>query len=361
MDRPKTIAIICNYKLNPDRIGGMDRFFKSYQNELSSDGHQLIWFFAGGSKFEFYSDFNIHFADGTSVEDWVLNYLDSEKVAIDIVVTHFTALCTNFYKELKIRKVKKIIAVDHNPRPLKGFSLKKQLKNRLKGFLFSKYIDAFVGVSDYTRQEILKDYGPHLKKKTHVVHNGIDYKRYKRKNSEDRSTKKFIVVSHLRYSKGIQDLLKALILIPEKTKKNIKIDIYGEGPFQPELEEIVEVNNIRGIIDFRGSSSQLPEILHNYDYLIQPTHMECFSLSLLESLAANVPVLTTTVGGNLELIEDGVNGFIFEPQDILALAEILGNVITENKKIESDVFPKIVQDFPLSKMVSDHIKITLCT
>jgi glycosyltransferase involved in cell wall biosynthesis len=49
-----------------------------------------------------------------------------------------------------------------------------------------------------------------------------------------------------------------------------------------------------------GSTANLSELYCN-DYMVQPTHMECFSLSILESLSANVPVITTN-GGNEEVI-----------------------------------------------------------
>jgi glycosyltransferase involved in cell wall biosynthesis len=50
-----------------------------------------------------------------------------------------------------------------------------------------------------------------------------------------------------------------------------------------------------------GSTANLSELYCRYDYMF-PSHMECFSLSILESLSANVPVITTNVGGNEEVI-----------------------------------------------------------
>ena len=50
--------------------------------------------------------------------------------------------------------------------------------------------------------------------------------------------------------------------------------------------------------------------------------MECFSLSILESLSANIPVITTTVGGNLEVVTHEENGFIYEyPLDLFTTAK----------------------------------------
>jgi glycosyltransferase involved in cell wall biosynthesis len=85
--------------------------------------------------------------------------------------------------------------------------------------------------------------------------------------------------------------------------------------------------------------------------------MECFSLSILESLAANVPVITTTVGGNLEIIEHNENGFIFEPKDYLALAAILKNIVLGKISINKEVSLQIEKEFNLGKMVDQYIQL----
>lgn len=360
MNNTKSIAVICNYRLNPDRIGGMDRFFKAYNSELLKQGHQITWFFCGEHIPAFYKGFHIILAKNGLVENEALTYLRAEN-PYTIVVSHFTALCTSFYRDLKHYGVKRVIAVDHNPRPLEGFPLKKRMKNKVKGMLYGKYIDLFIGVSHYTKKHIIKDYGKQLEKKVMVIHNGIDYTKYKQKDAAQRGNSKFVVVSHLRYSKGIQDLIKALQSLPEEMNENISVDIYGEGPMEAVLKNQVQEAQLEKTISFYGSSSELPQKLHEYDYLLQPTHMECFSLSLLESIAANVPVVTTTVGGNLELIKHHENGFIFEPKNVQQLSAILQDIILERKFIKGDVHKIIEIEFSLEKMLTEHIKITLCT
>jgi glycosyltransferase involved in cell wall biosynthesis len=243
--------------------------------------------------------------------------------------------------------------VDHNPRPLEGFPLLKIVKNKIKGVLYSAYIDQFIGVSEYTKIHILKDYGFFLAKKTSVIYNGIDTSVFRKRIDENNN--KFVVSSHLRHSKGIQDLIQAVSILEDTVKKQIQIDVYGEGPFESELLEMTLAYHLEGIIHFMGGSSQLNALLSNYRYLLQPTYMECFSLSILESLAANVPVITTPVGGNLEIIEHGNNGFIFEPKDWTALAVLLTGIVVGDLKIDRDVSKQIEKDFNLEKMVDEHI------
>lgn len=355
MIKNKKIAVVCNYALNPNRIGGMDRFWLAYDSEAKALGYEVDWYFSDYQPFDFFSGLTIYSANNQNVEQFFLETVSQKHIKYAVLITHFVALCIPFFKKAKATGIPHTIAVDHNPRPLEGFPFSKIIKNKVKGILYSCYIDQFVGVSEYTRKQVLKDYGFFLAKKTSVVYNGIDTTIFVKR--QDANLNKFVVCSHLRESKGIQDLLKAVSILDENIKTQLQIDIYGEGPFEKELVGMTTDFNLDHIVRFKGSSSNLNQLIANYSYLLQPTYMECFSLSILESLVANVPVITTTVGGNLEIIKHKENGYIFEPKDYKALAEILKKIISGNWFIDNDVSTEIVDNFNLEKMVNGHIQL----
>ena len=357
----KSIAIICEYILIPERIGGMDRFFVAYDTALKKNKYDVTWFFKNVEHFDFYKDLNIISANNEDIESFFLSHCKSNQLQFEIVITHFLQPISSFYKQVNNLMNPYIINVDHNPRPIEGFTFKKQLKNRIKGLLYGKYVDKLVGVSNYTTNYIIKDFGNHLGHKTTTVYNGIDINTYKKQQFDKTELPiQFLVVSHLRESKGIQDLLAALHKIDRNLLKNLHIDIYGDGPYKQQLLDLQEEFSLNDIVHFKGSSSKLNELFRNYQYLIQPTYMECFSLSILESLASNVPVITTTVGGNLEIIVDNVNGYIFKPKDVQALANIITDIIRGDINIISDVSSKIEQEFTLDIMVANHLKLLEC-
>lgn len=332
----------------------MDRFFIAYNQACKEKGHEIDWFFNNSQVHSFYKNLKVFASEGISAENHFLEYSKDLK-QYDIVITHFVALCTPFFQKLKNEQEAYIIAVDHNPRPLNGFSIKKKLRNKIKGLLYAKYIDCFVGVSKYTVNCILDDYGNHLKRKTVLVYNGVKTSLYEERKSENFG--KMIVASHLRESKGIQDLIEAVNLLPEENKVLLKIDIYGEGPMRKELERTVELYHLENQTTFKGSSSELPNLLQEYSFLLQPTYMECFSLSILEAMAANVPVITTSVGGNLEVVENEINGFIFEPGNIQQLSEIICDILQNKKIIQQPVNTLIENKYYLEKMVADHLSL----
>ncbi|WGK63811.1 glycosyltransferase family 4 protein [Croceiramulus getboli] len=359
------IVVVCNYVLREDRIGGMDRFFVAYNAFARAQGFQISWYFKGDGNFPFYQGLELHCTNSQEVEQFFLEELKKGQ-SYTHLITHFTSLCSSFYKKVrKLSAISYIQVVDHNPRPLDGFPLKKRLKNRIKSILYSRYIDQFIGVSNYTVDCILEDLGGRVKHKTTRVYNGIDTSVFNKREVVGRHPEhakmKFVVVSHLRKSKGIQDLLHALAQLDQDVRRQLLVTVYGEGPYEHVLKGLAASLRLDDQVKFKGSIGHINEVLAAYDYLIQPTYMECFSLSILESLSANVPVITTTVGGNAEVIKDGINGYLFSPKEVSALTKILEELVLGQRAITQPTAPLIETDFNLKQMVEDHFKLVSCT
>ena len=353
----KRIAILCNYQLLPERVGGMDAFFWQFDAKCKENGIQVDWFFPNHSAHGGYADLTIYSNTTETIERYFLTFLKQNEFDYSHIITHFLELCTPFFKEVKQLSKAKIMAVDHNPRPLNGYPFEKRIKKKIKGFLYSKYIDTFIGVSDYTKKELIKDFGILIKNKIQVIHNGIALDEIQVRTKRNGNQPSFLTTSHLRPSKGIQDLIHAVYLLPEAIKNDLTIDLYGDGPYRKQLQNQVESLGLTHCFRFMGSSSILKSIYCKYDYMLQPTHMECFSLSILESLAANVPVITTNVGGNEEAIINGINGYIFNAKDSSALATLLNDIYLGIKKIDLNTRSEIEKRFSLEQMVENHIKL----
>ncbi len=353
----RKIAVLCNYELLPERIGGMDYFFWEFDKKCKLINIQVDWFFPNGATHGAYRSMTIKYDPGKSIEGLFLENLNQTENQYTYIITHFLELCTPFFYKLKQLSKAKIIAVDHNPRPLEGYPFEKRIKKRIKGLLFSRYIDSFIGVSEYTVKELIKDFRKQIRPKTQVIYNGINTHEIEERKTRLIVKPTFLVASHLRFSKGIQDLIQAVALLPEPIKNEIKIDIFGDGPYRTQLETLVQQLKLEHSFNFKGSSAELKSLYCLYDYMLQPTYMECFSLSILESLAANVPVITTNVGGNEEAIKNMENGFIFEARNIQQLTNLLQEVYLGNKKITANTRKLIEERFTIDKMVNEYLKL----
>lgn len=348
----KKIAVLCNYELLPERVGGMDYFFWQFDQKCKDNNIVVDWFFPNKSSHGDYKKLNIIDANCENIEVFFIKHCETNIQNYNFVFTHFVELCTPIFKKMKSITKAKIIAVDHNPRPLNGYSFKKKIQKRIKGILFSKYIDLFVGVSKYTVNAILNDFGNHLKHKTQTIYNGVITSNIQKREQRNLLNPTFLVASHLRKSKGIQDLINAVALLSKAIKSNLVIDVYGDGPYKTILLEKVNTKDLAVNFNFKGSVSNLKELYCNYDYMLQPTHMECFSLSILESLTANVPVITTNVGGNEEVISNLGNGIIFKAKDINRLSEIIEKLIVGEIILTANTRNLIENEFSLEKMVN---------
>jgi glycosyltransferase involved in cell wall biosynthesis len=355
----KKIAVLCNYKLLPERIGGMDYFFWLFDKKCKENNIQVDWFFPNLSCHGAYSNLTVFDSKEESVENYFLDFCKRNETEYRYVITHFVELCTPFFYKIKQISNAKIIAVDHNPRPLKGHPFKKKIEKRIKGILFSRYIDLFVGVSKYTIDEIINDFGCHLGKKSKTIYNGVFLDDILVRNHRNKVKPTFLVVSHLRESKGIQDLIIAVSQLSLSILSEIQITIFGDGPFKDFLVASAQEHNVTSNFRFMGSQPNLNDLFCEFDYMLQPTHMECFSLSILESLSANVPVITTSVGGNEEVVFDGENGYIFKAKDVLALKEIIEEVYLGIKKIDMNTRIAIEKHFSLEQMVNHHFSLLL--
>jgi len=354
----KKIAVLCNYELLPDRIGGMDYFFWDFDEEVKKLGYQIDWFFPNIETHGSYLNLNIFSSKYGPIEGFFLSRIYQNDKQYDYIFCHFLELCTSFHRKLKnLLPRAEIIVIDHNPRPINGYSFKKKIHKRIKGFLYARYIDKFISVSQYSFTEILNDFGTQLKSKTQVIYNGILTNNIQVKQERNHKNPTFLTACHLRYSKGIQDLIEAVHLLPDNIKNNLVISIYGDGDYKDVLIKLIHKLGLGTNFSFNGNSPNLGNVFHKYDYLIQPTHMECFSLGILESLAANIPVITTPVGGNLEVIKDGFNGFIFNAGDCLALKNIIENIVSGKLMIKENTSLLIKEKFTLAKMVENYLKL----
>lgn len=121
-----------------------------------------------------------------------------------------------------------------------------------------------------------------------------------------------IYAGRLSVEKGLMSFLEAAVNVPE-----LPVKIAGRGPEEEKLRAFVASKGAHHI-EFLGFQSPdvLKRLRHRADALFLPTlSYENASGSVLEAMASGLPCLVTRIGGNPELVEDGVNGFLVRPGD----------------------------------------------
>ncbi|HLM61322.1 MAG TPA: glycosyltransferase family 4 protein, partial [Pyrinomonadaceae bacterium] len=135
--------------------------------------------------------------------------------------------------------------------------------------------------------------------------------------------------------KGERDLLKALAIL-RADKPDLKVSLLGYGA--ENLSSYCEELKVTDYIEFLGAVSMDERIkfFQKADIFVLPTYAEAMPMSVIEAMAAGLPVISTTVGGIPELIEDGTDGFLVAPGDVNALAGKI-SFLLNNKDIRIDI------------------------
>lgn len=131
-----------------------------------------------------------------------------------------------------------------------------------------------------------------------------------------------LYVGMLIYLKGIHVLIKSMSKVVKQYPEQ-KLLIAGDGEYRGELEKLVRAIKLEDNIVFLGHIDQkiLREYLQNCLVMVLPSFTEGLGRVIAEAMACGKPVIATKVGGIPELIRDGENGFLIQPNDSEGLAD----------------------------------------
>ena len=122
--------------------------------------------------------------------------------------------------------------------------------------------------------------------------------------------------------KGMRELIEIMPGIREKIP-NAELWIVGDGPEQGRLQDQIKGSGLEESVKLLGKKShlELGELLGKSEIFALNTGYEGFSHIILEAMAAGLPIITTLVGGNPELVRDGIDGFLVSFQDNASLLD----------------------------------------
>jgi len=193
--------------------------------------------------------------------------------------------------------------------------------------------------------------------KIKVIYNGIDPQFFQDCPAD--SFKKIFpadklvigIVANLKEIKGIQYFLEAAKIASEK-RKDLLFAIIGGGYAEERFRNMARQLGLEDTVRFLGIREDLRPFLQTFDVAVNSSLTEGLSNSILEYMAACLPIIATKVGGNPELVEEGVTGLLVPPADSQALAEkILFLAENENlrKRLGHNARKKVQEKFSLSR------------
>ena len=199
--------------------------------------------------------------------------------------------------------------------------------------------DAFIAVAS-AHGRFLVEHLHFPEAKVHVIPNGIDVERFR--SSGDRlatcaalgltpTTPTVGIVAALRPEKNHELLLRAAQIVRRRIPEAVFL-IVGDGAERPRLETLSGELGITQAVRFLGTRSDIPQVLSALDAFVLTSRIEANPVSILEAMAAGLPVVAPNVGSISESVVDGVTGFLTEPNEVVPVADRLIELL-ENPKM----------------------------
>lgn len=243
------------------------------------------------------------------------------------------------YKNLKNKINTKIIYTAHGFHFYKGAPLLNWLVYYPVEKYFSKYTDVLITINkeDYN---LAKNKFKKCKNIEYVPGVGVDLKNEKnelgeiqriKKNLNVVEDRKFIILSvgELIPRKNQMVLLKALKKLDDK---DIYCFICGRGNLKNTLQEFIDKNNMNENIKLLGFRKDIDLLLDMADCFIFPSLQEGLPVALMEAMSRGKLIICSNIRGNEDLITHNVTGYMFEPNNIDQLCELIKKVKYQNKK-----------------------------
>lgn len=129
----------------------------------------------------------------------------------------------------------------------------------------------------------------------------------------------WLAIGRLELQKDYPTMLSAFSILV-KQNPDTQLLICGTGSLHDELEELVSTFQLEHKVKFLGVRKDIPQLMNSVDGYVMSSAWEGMPVVLLEASATGLPIVSTDVGGNSEVVINGQNGFLAPPHDDRALA-----------------------------------------
>lgn len=255
----------------------------------------------------------------------------------------------------------KFVFTPHGMSFWKGSSLKSQLVYRPLERWICSAMDMNLGMN----MEEVENLEQWNKRTAHYVHGvGLNMARMQNPSRSREQMReefgltesdKFIVsIGELDDNKNHITVIKALATLG---RKDFKYVVCGVGPNKDMLLAEAECTGLKENVILAGYRSDIPDVLNAADIFVFPSFHEGMPVSALEAMACSLPVVCSAIRGNVDVVKDGDNGYLFKPSDVDTLSRQIA-LLMDNEALRQQMGAKnkeIVREFSL-EAVTEELK-----
>lgn len=168
------------------------------------------------------------------------------------------------------------------------------------------------------------------KHRVHLLHNCIDYKKFKTAPKKLKSPIQLVSVGTFNSNKSQDFLIKVMDHL-NQSNINVHLTLIGKGPLLKDCKKLVIELNLKEKITFEGQLAHPETKLANSHIFVHAAHSEAFGLALIEGMAASLPVISTDGFGNRDIIKEGENGYMIWNRDPIEFADKVNQLINNQQ------------------------------
>ncbi len=166
-------------------------------------------------------------------------------------------------------------------------------------------------------------------------------------------------VGRLDPVKDLPTLLEAFARVTS-AHATARLVLIGDGPERARLESLVHERDLGGRVSLAGYRRDVRALLPGLDLYVNSSIFEGVSLTILEAMAAGLPVVATAVGGTPEVVSDGVTGRLVPARQPMTLAHAISTLLSNQTMARSFATQgraRVEQRFSLNRMVQSYAAI----
>lgn len=168
-----------------------------------------------------------------------------------------------------------------------------------------------------------------------------------------------VYTGRLDAAKGLHELIRAwprvLACYP-----TARLWMVGEGADREELDATIRDCEVRPQVAMPGAFDDVQDVLNAADLFVLPSHQEGISISLLEAMAAGVPVIASDIPGNRAVIEPGLHGLLVPPRDVASLSQAIVDSLAQPLAAADRAANgrwRVEHEFSLDRMAHRHLEL----
>lgn len=256
----------------------------------------------------------------------LMRYIDKE--APDAVIVHSSPLLRFLGAIIKCRhKEIKLYMYCHSAvqDQLSQYGTMKRMVYAFINKFCIKKSEKVIAISKYVKKTVHTAYKV-PDEKVSIIYNSVDAKKFDSPIHIPEKTMKIVFVGRLVKVKGIQFAIEALSNLADDI--SWEFHIVGDGAYRDALQNLVKEKHLEKSVSFWGSRDDVPAILAQMDIFLHPcTWEEGFGIGIIEAMAAGKLCICSNSGAIPEIITDGVDGYLVEKCNAVALTETLEKVL----------------------------------